>query len=32
MDSVQQMSEVGRLIRWGMADGSGKVWKAWDAN
>ena len=33
MDSLQQMVEVGRLIRWGLADaGSGKVWKAWDAD
>ena len=30
MDSLQQIGEVGRLIRWGLADaGSGKVWKAW---
>ena len=33
MDSLQQMGEVGRLIRWGLADaGSGKVWKAWDCH
>ena len=32
MDSLQQIGEVGRLIRWGLADaGSGKVWKAWTA-
>ncbi|CAE7930782.1 BMY1 [Symbiodinium necroappetens] len=32
MDSVQQIGEVGRLIRWGLADaGTGKVWKAWEA-
>jgi len=32
MDSLQQMGEVGRLIRWGLADaGTGKVWKAWEA-
>ena len=31
MDSLQQIGEVGRLIRWGVADGgTGKVWKAWD--
>ena len=31
MDSLQQVGEVGRLIRWGLADaGTGKVWKAWD--
>ncbi|CAE7315036.1 BMY1 [Symbiodinium sp. CCMP2592] len=33
MDSVQQVGEVGRLIRWGLADaGTGKVWKAWEAH
>ena len=33
MDSLQQMGEVGRLIRWGLADaGSGKVWNAWEAD
>ena len=33
MDSLQQIGEVGRLIRWGLADaGSGKVWKAWDGH
>ena len=33
MDSLQQIGEVGRLIRWGLADaGSGKVWKAWDSH
>ena len=33
MDSLQQMGEVGRLIRWGIADGgSGKVWKAWETH
>ena len=32
MDSLQQFGEVGRLIRWGLADaGTGKVWKAWKA-
>ena len=32
MDSLQQIGEVGRLIRWGQADGgSGKVWKAWES-
>ena len=32
MDAVQQVGEVGRLIRWGLADaGTGKVWKAWEA-
>ncbi|CAE7391502.1 unnamed protein product [Symbiodinium pilosum] len=32
MDSLQQMGEVGRLIRWSMADaGTGKVWRLWDA-
>ena len=31
MDSLQQMGEVGRLIRWGLADaGTGKVWRAWE--
>ena len=31
MDSLQQIGQVGRLIRWGLADaGTGKVWKAWD--
>ena len=31
MDSLQQMGEVGRLIRWGLVDaGTGKVWKAWE--
>eukprot|EP00438_Fugacium_kawagutii_P003777 Skav210865 [mRNA] locus=scaffold4964:33370:34332:- [translate_table: standard] len=31
MDSLQQIGEVGRLIKWGLADaGSGKVWKAWE--
>ena len=31
MDSLQQIGEVGRLIRWGVMDGgTGKVWKAWD--
>ena len=33
MDSEQQVGEVGRLIRWGLADaGTGKVWKVWDAD
>ena len=33
MDSLQQVGEVGRLIRWGLADaGTGKVWKAWEAH
>ncbi|CAK9023133.1 Beta-amylase [Durusdinium trenchii] len=33
MDSLQQVGEVGRLIRWGLADaGTGKVWNAWDAD
>ena len=33
MDSLQQIGEVGRLIRWGLADaGSGKVWKAWSGH
>ena len=33
MDSLQQIGEVGRLIRWGLADaGSGKVWKAWESH
>ena len=33
MDSLQQTGEVGRLIRWGLADaGTGKVWKAWEAH
>ena len=33
MDSLQQIGEVCRLIRWGLADaGSGKVWKAWDGH
>lgn len=33
MHSLQQIGEVGRLIRWGLADaGSGKVWKAWDGH
>ena len=33
MDSLQQMGEVGRLIRWGLADaGTGKVWNAWEAD
>ena len=32
MDSAQQLAEVGRLVRWGLADaGTGKVWKAWEA-
>eukprot|EP00438_Fugacium_kawagutii_P019116 Skav204379 [mRNA] locus=scaffold4897:143966:157568:- [translate_table: standard] len=32
MDSLQQVGEVGRLIRWGLADaGTGKVWKVWEA-
>ncbi|CAE7330022.1 unnamed protein product [Symbiodinium sp. CCMP2592] len=32
MDSWQQFGEVGRLIRWGLADaGTGKVWRAWEA-
>ena len=31
MDSLQQIGEVGRLIRWGLADaGTGKVWRAWE--
>ena len=31
MDSYQQIGEVGRLIRWGLADaGTGKVWNAWE--
>ena len=31
MVSLQQIGEVGRLIRWGLADaGTGKVWKAWE--
>eukprot|EP00438_Fugacium_kawagutii_P018635 Skav224581 [mRNA] locus=scaffold246:222256:224421:- [translate_table: standard] len=31
MDSLQQVGEVGRLIRWGLADGgTGKVWKVWE--
>ena len=30
MDTLQQIGEVGRLIRWGLADaGTGKVWKVW---
>ena len=33
MDSLQQIGEVGRLIRWGLADaGTGKVWKVWEAH
>ena len=33
MDSSQQLGEVGRLIRWGLADaGTGTVWRAWDAH
>ena len=33
MDTLQQIGEVGRLIRWGHADaGTGKVWKAWEAH
>ncbi|CAE7944472.1 unnamed protein product [Symbiodinium sp. KB8] len=33
MDSLQQIGEVGRLIRWGRADaGSGKVWRAWEGH
>eukprot|EP00438_Fugacium_kawagutii_P023249 Skav204753 [mRNA] locus=scaffold1013:195272:197373:- [translate_table: standard] len=33
MDSLQQIGEVGRLIRWGLADaGSGKVWRAWEGH
>ena len=33
MDSLQQIGEVGRLIRWGQADaGSGTVWKAWQGH
>ena len=33
MDSLQQIGEVGRLIRWGLADaGSGKVWKTWESH
>ena len=33
MDSLQQTGEVGRLIRWGLADaGSGKVWRAWESH
>lgn len=33
MDSLQQVGEVGRLIRWGLADaGTGKVWKAWEVH
>ena len=33
MDSAQQVGEVGRLIRWGLADaGTGKVWKVWEAD
>ena len=33
MDSLQQIGEAGRLIRWGLADaGTGKVWKAWGAH
>ena len=33
MDSLQQVAESGRLIRWGLADaGTGKVWKAWEAH
>ncbi|OLP85652.1 hypothetical protein AK812_SmicGene33334 [Symbiodinium microadriaticum] len=33
MDSLQQIGEVGRLIRWGQADaGSGKVWRAWEGH
>eukprot|EP00438_Fugacium_kawagutii_P030096 Skav228185 [mRNA] locus=scaffold3933:342613:343293:+ [translate_table: standard] len=32
MDSLQQIGEVGRLIKWGLADaGSGKVWKGWES-
>jgi len=31
MDSLQQIGEAGRLIKWGLADaGSGRVWKAWE--
>ena len=31
MDTLQQVAEVGRLIRWGLADGgTGKVWRAWE--
>ena len=33
MDSMQQTGEAGRLIRWGLLDaGTGKVWKAWEAD
>ena len=33
MDTLQQVAEVGRLIRWGLADaGSGKVWRAWEVH
>ena len=33
MDSLQQIVEAGRLIRWGLADaGTGKVWKAWETH
>ncbi|CAE7246064.1 BMY1 [Symbiodinium sp. CCMP2456] len=33
MDSLQQIAEAGRLIRWGLADaGTGKVWKAWETH
>jgi len=33
MDSLQQLGEAGRLIRWGLADaGTGKVWKAWETH
>ena len=31
--SLQHIGEVGRLIRWGVADArTGKVWKAWEGN
>ena len=30
VDSLQQIGEAGRLVRWGLADaGTGKVWRAW---
>ena len=33
MDSLQQIGEVSRLIRWGVADaGTRKVWTAWEGN
>ncbi|CAE7813896.1 BMY1 [Symbiodinium sp. CCMP2592] len=33
MDSLQQIGEVGRLIRWGLADaGTGKVWQQWEVH